>query len=216
MQPFVTGQEQAFNEQYAPQLQGAATEAQNLQGLASLAAPTTQFGVLTSPLTGQPVTPGTTASSAAFQGGEAQGANTAGQNYTQMNIANTAAKGIQGTIQQYIQQNPDLNASPSTVANAAQQWLQGKQLGDPRYQQLFNDINEYISTLAPILGVGGDTTNLKTQIAQSFVNAQASGQSISDVLSGIGALADQKLSNIHSAGTGGGVVAGGNPLYLNL
>jgi hypothetical protein len=128
-----------------------------------------------------------------------------------MTTANTAAKGIEGTIQQYLSSNPSLNASASTLANAASQWLQGKQLGDPAYQTLFNYLNEYISTLAPILGVGGDTTNLKTEIAQSFVNAKASGQSISQVLNNISKLADDKLANFTSAGQGGGQVAGGVP-----
>lgn len=206
--PFQQGQNAALVRDYTPLLNQAVNQEQIAATSAGLAAPTSQFGVLTSPVTGQPISPGQTAGSAAFNGGVQQGQNSAGQNYAQANIANTAAKGIQSTIQQYIQQNPDLNASASTVANSAQQWLQGKQLGDPRYQTLFNYLNEYISTLAPILGVGGDTTNLKTEIAQSFINSKASGQSISDVLNSIGTLADQKLQNIQSAGQGGGVVAG--------
>ena len=128
-----------------------------------------------------------------------------------MSVANTAAKGIQGTIQSYIQQNPQLNPSNATFVNSISQWASGQQLGDPKYQTLANYLNEYISTLAPILGVGGDTTNLKTEIAQSFINARASGQSISEVLNNIGTLADNKLANIVSAGQGGGQVAGATP-----
>ncbi len=167
--------------------------------------------VIINKTTGQPLsTQG--AIQAAYSGGQTSAAETAGSNTFAMNQANTAAKGIQGTIQQFIAANPQLNSSPSTLANAAEQWLQGKQLGDPKYQTLFNYLNEYTNTLAPILGVGGDTTNLKTQIAQGFINSQASGQDISQVLSSIGQLADQKLANLESAGQGGGQVAGGTPV----
>lgn len=166
--------------------------------------------VIINKTTGQPVsTQG--ALSAAFSGGQTGAAETAGGNTFAMNQANVAAKGIQGTIQQFLTANPTINSNTSTLANAAQQWLSGQQLGDPNYQTLFNDINEYISTLAPILGVGGDTTNLKTQIAQGFINAQASGQSISQVLNNISTLADNKLANLTSAGQGGGQIAGGTP-----
>lgn len=147
-----------------------------------------------------------------FGGGTALGQLEAGKQAVAMNNANTAAKGIEGTIQQFLQSNPQLNTSTATIGNAVQQWLQGKQLGDPAYQTLFNYLNEYISTLAPILGVGGDTTNLKTEIAQSFVNAKASGQSISQVLTNIGKLADDKYANFVSAAKGGGQVAGGVPV----
>lgn len=195
--------------QLANTAQGNQITAQNNAG--NLASPRQNGYVLIDPSTGQPVGGAGGATGAAFQGGQIGAAETAGGNTFALNQANTAAKGIQGTIQQYIAANPNLNASSSTIANAAQQWIQGKQLGDPAYQNLFNYINEYISTLAPILGVGGDTTNLKTQIAQSFINSQASGQSISQVLNGIGQLADQKLQNLVSAGQGGGQVAGGVP-----
>ena len=80
---------------------------------------------------------------------------------------------------------------------------------DPKYQTLFNYLNEYTSTLAPILGVGGSATNLKTEIAQSFVNAQASGASIKEVLNNIESLADNKIQNLKSGAVGGGVVSGG-------
>lgn len=125
-----------------------------------------------------------------------------------LQAANTAAQGIANTVTSFLAQNPQLNQSNAAVVNAAQQWVQGKQLADPAYQTLFNYLNEYTNTLAPILGVGGDATNLKTEIAQSFVNAQASGQSIAQVLQSIGKLADDKVKNIQSGATGGGVVAG--------
>lgn len=192
---------------------GLTGQNQGLNGLstaASQSSPQGQFGVLTSPISGQPISGGS-AGAAAFNGGVIQGQQQAGQSAAQMNVANTAAKGIQGTIQSYLQQNPQLNPNDAAFANNINQWLSGKQLGDPKYQTLANYLNEYISTLAPILGVGGDTTNLKTEIAQSMINSSASGQSISEVLNNIGTLADQKLQNITSAGQGGGQVAGPTP-----
>lgn len=205
-----TGQGQTgYNEAGNLALAGRGQNITALGSAGNLSQPVSQFGVLGTPQSVGPF--GSNTGAAAFQGGYIGGQQAAGQTAAQMTVANTAAKGIEGTIQQYLQTNPQLNVSTSTIANAAQQWLQGKQLGDPAYQTLFNYLNEYISTLAPILGVGGDTTNLKTEIAQSFVNAKASGQSIAQVLQNIGKLADQKLQNIISAGQGGGQVAGGVP-----
>lgn len=123
-----------------------------------------------------------------------------------LEAASTAAKGIESTISTYLNQNPDINSSPLAVGNLAQQWIQGKQLTDPKYQTFFNYLNEYASTLAPILGVGGDPTNMKTEIAQSFVNAQASGKSIQAVLKDMTKLAEDKLANLKSGATGGGIV----------
>lgn len=125
----------------------------------------------------------------------------------QWQAANTAAKGIENQITSYLSANPGLNPSDLAAANSIQQWLQGKQLTDPKYQTLFNYLNEYTSTLAPILGVGGDTTNLKTEIANSFINARASGASIQEVLNNISQLADKKIQDFQSGGYGGGVVS---------
>ena len=121
--------------------------------------------------------------------------------------ADTAAEGIKNKIVMYLNSNPHLNPSSLAVGNTLQQWIQGKQLTDPKYQTLFNYLNEYTSTLAPILGVGGDPTNLKTQIAQSFINAAASGQSIKTVLENMQGLSKGKIQDIRSGATGGGVVS---------
>lgn len=189
---------------------GLLTQAQGLGSLAGQIAPVSTFGgILKNPITGENIskTPG----SGAFEGGQVQGQIQAGQNNVQMTSANTAARGIQGTIQQYLAQNPDINSSQLAAGNFVQQWLQGKQLADPKYQTLFNYLNEYTNTLAPILGVGGDPTNLKTEIAQSFINAQASGQSISQVLDSIAKLAEDKVANLQSGALGGPQVAGAAP-----
>lgn len=191
-------------------IQGTAEEqrladlASNATALATAYAPTTQFGVLTNPVTGQPVSGGS-AGSAAFQGGIVIGQQTAGQNYANMAVANNAAKGVKATLDDFISKNPTVNTSPLTLANAVSQWASGKQLGDPITQTFLNDVQEYVSTLAPILGIGGTPTDAKTYIANSFVNPLASGQSIQQVLQGIETLANNKLAYYATAGQGGAV-----------
>lgn len=127
------------------------------------------------------------------------------QSIPTMQAANTAADGIVQTVQSYLSQNTDINPNSLAISNSLQQWLEGKQLTDPRYQTLFNYLNEYVATLAPVLGVGGSPTDFKTQLANQFVNAKASGQSISQVLANNSALAKDKIANLQSGATGGGV-----------
>lgn len=133
----------------------------------------------------------------------ASGASSVLQGIPALQSASTAAEGIKNTIQSYLQSNPQLNPSDLVAGNKISQWLQSGQFGDPKYQTLGAYLSEYVSTLAPILGVGGDTTNLKTQIAQGMVNAAASGQSISEVLNNIGTLAAHKITDLQSGATGG-------------
>lgn len=134
---------------------------------------------------------------------QSQGAGSVLQGIPALTSANAAADGIKNTINSYLSANPSLNPSDLAAGNILQQWIQGKQLTDPKYQTLFNYINEYTNTLAPILGVGGDATNLKTQIAQGFVNAAASGKSISQVLDSMSSLATNKIQDLQNGATGG-------------
>lgn len=150
------------------------------------------------PLTGQNIP---SIGSDPFRGGVIQGNVQLGQQYAGMNAAGQAATGIKNSIQQIINQIP-LNPSIFSDVNKVIQLLSGR-VSDPNYQTLSNYLNEYISTIAPILGFGGDTTNLKTEIAQSMINAQASGQSISTVLDNLESLAQAKLNAIANAGQGG-------------
>lgn len=139
--------------------------------------------------------------SGAFTAGQIAGQQELGQQYAQNYSSYLQGEGIRSNISQLLDTTP-LNPSDFTNINKFIQLLNG-QIGNPRYQTLSNYLNEYISTLAPILGVGGDTTNLKTQIAQSMINAQASGQSIKSVLEGLDALAQSKLNQQLQAGQGG-------------
>ena len=125
------------------------------------------------------------------------------QSLPAMQSANTAADGIKNTIVTYLQQNPSLNATDLVAGNKVQQWIDGKQLADPKYQTLFNYLNEYTNTLAPVLGVGGSPTNLKTEIAQSFINAAASGKSIAEVLNNMSSLASNKIVDLRNGASGG-------------
>lgn len=170
-----------------------------------------------SPLTGQyGGMPG--GSGGAFSAGQIQGNIALGEQYAGMNAAHQAAQGIENSIVQHLQQNPNLNLSPFTKVNSALQFLNG-QVGDPRYQTLSNYITEYIQTLTPILGVGGTAgTDFKTRIAQSMVNTAAQGGNIVDVLKDIDALAQVKLDQMKNAGMGGsytqsGTTTGGGSIY---
>lgn len=138
-----------------------------------------------------------------FTAGEVSGNTALGQQYAQNVSANNQAESIRGQIDQTLAGNPQLNPSSFTDVNKALQFLNGK-VSNPAYQTLSNQLTEYVNTLAPILGVGGDTTNLKTQIAQGFVNAAASGQSLSSVLQSISQLAQTKL-NAQKGGESGSV-----------
>jgi hypothetical protein len=129
------------------------------------------------------------------------------QNLPAMQSANIAADGIKGKIITYLSANPDINTTNLAAGNTLQQWINGQQLTDPKYQTLANFLNEYTNTLAPVLGVGGDPTNLKTQIAQGFINGAASGQSIAQVLDNMQQLAAGKIADLQSGATGGGVVS---------
>lgn len=185
-------------------LTGAQTQAQRAQGGATdvlgaglpAQAPYTNYRY--DPLTGETIGGGANP----FEGGAQAGLVALGQQYPALQSAHVQSKGIKNTIQDYLGQNPGLNPSDVSLVNSALQWAQGKQLGDPRYQTLVNYLNEYTNTLAPILGVGGDPTNLKTEIANSFVNAAASGQSISQVLDNIDSLAESKLQSMANVGAG--------------
>lgn len=118
--------------------------------------------------------------------------------------AETAADGIKNTIITYLNQNPQINSTDAALANQFQQWVEGRQLTDARYQILFNNLDEYTNTLAPILGVGGAPTNLKTEIAQSFLNPSASGKSITQVLEAMNSLAKNKITDIERGAGGQG------------
>lgn len=200
--------------QGASNLLGAANTQQQIQqtGLGTAAGLTQpQLGAVGTqafynPVTGLPE--GGSSANTPFGGGVAQGNVALGQQYAANVSANNQAKAVKDQITNYLDQNPTLNPSNFSDVNQIIQLLSGR-VSDPRYQVLSNYLTEYVNTLAPILGVGGDTTNLKTQIAQGFVNAHQSGQSIASVLNGIEALANAKL-NAQQGGSEGQTPQGGS------
>lgn len=166
---------------------------------------------------GQQITIPAPQSGTPFTAGQVQGDQALGQQYAANVSAVKQATAIKGQIQSYIAANPNLNPSVFTDVNSLIQLMSGK-VSNPQYQTLSNYLSEYVSTLAPILGVGGDTTNLKTQIAQGFVNAAQSGQSISTVLDGIEQLANAKLAAQVGGSNSTGAVANPSsqqPTYSN-
>lgn len=196
----LTAQQQAaagLNQAGGLAYQGQGLVQQGLQQAGSLAQP--QLSGIGTQQFYNPLNPGQT-SGTPFSGGQVQGDVALGQQYAQNVSANNQAQAIKTNIQTYLAQNPTLNPSQFSDVNTALQFLNGK-VSNPQYQTLSNYLQEYINTLAPILGVGGDTTNLKTQIANGFVNAAASGQSVSQVLDGIEQLAQAKL-NAQQGGSG--------------
>lgn len=196
----LTAQQQAasgLNQAGGLAYQGQGLAQQGLQQAGSLAQP--QLSGIGTQQFYNPLNPGQS-SGTPFTGGQVQGDVALGQQYAQNVSANNQAQAIKSNIQTYLAQNPTLNPSQFSDVNTALQFLNGK-VSNPQYQTLSNYLQEYINTLAPILGVGGDTTNLKTQIANGFVNAAASGQSVSQVLDGIEQLAQAKL-NAQQGGSG--------------
>lgn len=139
-----------------------------------------------------------------------QGQLAALQQLPAMEGADVAAEGVKNKINAYLAENPQLNPTSVLKANVIDRWLKNQLETDPKYQTLSNYLNEYTSTLAPILGVGGETTNLKTQIAQEFINASASGASISEVLENIQNLSRGKINDLRSGITGGGAISNPN------
>lgn len=171
----------------------------NSQG--QLVASGPQLGGIGSQQYYDPSNPGSTSGATPFTAGEVAGNQALGTQYAQNVSANNQAQSIKSQIDSYLGANPNLNPSALSDVNSVIQLLNGK-VSNPAYQTLSNMLSEYVSTLAPILGVGGDTTNLKTQIAQGFINAKASGQSISTVLDGIEQLAEAKLQSQNGGSNG--------------
>ena len=141
--------------------------------------------------------------------GTAQTAGQAGvlQNLPMMEAADTAAQGIKDKTITYLAANPQLNPNDANLANQFDAWVKGQQLSDPKYQTLFTYLNEYTNTLAPILGVGGNPTNLKTEIAASFINPTAGAPSIAEVMNNLTALSQGKIQDLKSGAFGGGTVS---------
>lgn len=92
-----------------------------------------------------------------------------------------------------------INPSDATFLNQATQWFQKGQLGDPKYQNAINLMNDLVATYAQVLGVTGNPTNDKLAMANSLINQLASGQSIQQVMAGLDAQMEAKIRGVQTS-----------------
>lgn len=209
------GQQDALSNEYngAVGLENAATGQQGTQqsglaGAAGLAAPqqVSPTNVPYSPTTGQYGTPAASAYGSGTSNGlqsigNISGQIGVGQNVTQLNSQLGGAQVVGQNLQNLISQQ-NINPSGLSVVNGALQFG-ANQAGNPAYQEFQGQVNDFINSIAPILGgASGATTDYKTQLAGQVVNALASGQSINQVISYFLSQAQQKIQGLS---TGGGV-----------
>jgi hypothetical protein len=189
------GQEQAGTSQQGTQQSG-------LAGAAGLAAPQNANALGTySPTTGEYNGYGGTAGGSASglqAGGNALGQVGIGQQVAQLNSSLGGAQVVGNNLQNLITQN-NINPTGLTYANGALQFGQ-QALSNPAYQEFQGQINDFIASLAPILGAGGNVTDMKTQMSSQIVNALQSGQSINQVISYFLQQAQQKIQGLQQGG----------------
>ena len=136
-----------------------------------------------------------------FEGGQAGAQATLGEQYTANNAAISAAQGIQQKIVQDITTSGIDSLSSINKINAINQWIQGN-LSNPAYQNFYQDLTDYTQTIAPLIGVSGTMTDMKTAIGQSLISSTSSGSTIEQGLQNLNALAINKNNAIAAAGQG--------------
>lgn len=161
------------------------------------------------PGTGQYGTPaagayGTTGSSGLQNVGSIAGQINIGQNVTQLNSYLGGAQVIGSNLNSLIS-SANINPVGLTYANGLIQFG-SKAMSDPNYQKFAGQINDFVASLAPILGVGGNVTDMKTQMSNQIVNGLQSGSTIQQVVSYFLSQAQQKIQGLQA---GGGVNTGG-------
>ena len=130
-----------------------------------------------------------------------------GQNVAQLNSSLGGAQVVGQNLNKLISDN-NINPTALTFANGALQ-LGAQYTSNAAYQQFQGQINDFIASLAPILGAGGNVTDMKTQMSSQIVNALQSGQSIQDTVNYFLDQAKQKIGGL-SAGGGAGQSNGTN------
>ncbi len=173
-------------------LQAARGQGESAQASAAgLAQPVTGIPLGTGSMTydknGQPVMN----SGSPFQAGQVSGEQALGQQYAQNVSANNQAVAVKNQIVNFLNTTP-INPSDFTDLNSVVGLLSGK-VSDPKYQQLASQLNEYLQTITPILGVGGDSTDYKAGLAQSMLNARMSPEAIVQQLNTLSQTAATKL-----------------------
>lgn len=191
---YFAGKEGAINAGYqgaSNLISGANTQQGLQQGAAvsgaGLTAPTTQFGVLTNPQTGQPISGGTP-QSAAFSGGQTQASVGLGSTYANNDAA---LRGAQNQVQSLTGIDITNQTNIPLLTNLFNQW-ENEGVSSPNYQKLTNTLSAINSSYSQVLGYPVDVSNL----------AKSSGKTIGDVLKNLSDLATQKQAGLKSAGTG--------------
>jgi hypothetical protein len=118
----------------------------------------------------------------------------AAQNDSYLGGAQVAASNLQNLIT-----SNNLNPSSLTFANGALQ-LAGQYTSNPAYAKLPGAINDFVTSLAPILGAGGNVTDAKTQMASQFVQMLQSGSTINDVVQYFTQQAQEKITGMANGG----------------
>lgn len=173
-------------------------QAQNIGALGnagSLSQPATQFGVLTDPQTGLPISRDGGINSA-IQGGIIQGKQGAAQSMEQayqQGLANIrAADNIGPQIASTLLANPNLNQTPISAITNLNQWLSG-QTSDPSQQQLATQVASYVKALgltpeaaASIAVQKGATIGTLLKTLRDSVAASNEGQNPSNLKTSTG------------------------------
>lgn len=147
--------------------------------------------------------------SSPFQGGVVQAEVAAGQSVGQQQIALSQAETIQGSINTLLAANPNINSSPTAAVNALNQWVNSTQIPSGPYVAFLQDLQEYANTIAPVLGVGGTATDLKTSIATAMIPTLTSGGTLTQALANLDTLAKGKINAAIKAGGSLGQPSGG-------
>lgn len=130
----------------------------------------------------------------------------------QLSAARQSASNLAGQLSTFLATN---NVNPSDF-NAVNRFLQGvgAQTSSPQYQTYSNLVNDLASTYAQVLTPpGGSATDMTRTIAQSMLNASASGKSIIQVMQSLDSQAQAKIQglqqNVQTLNSGGNVNSGG-------
>ena len=150
---------------------------------------------------GQKINMPETSANTPFSGGQAQAQAGLGATYTQNNATIIAAQGIQQKLNSEIVSSGINSLSSLNVANALNQWIQGN-VSNPAYQNFFQDLTDYTQTIAPLIGITGTVTDMKTAIGQSLISSTASGETVIQGLNNLNTLAINKNEAMAKAGQG--------------
>lgn len=144
-------------------------------------------GSMTYDAQGKPVISG----GSPFTAGQVEGEKSLGMQYSQNVSAHNQAVAQKNDIVNFLNTTP-INPSDFTDVNSVIGLLNGK-TSDPKYQQLAARLNEYLQTITPIMGIGGDSTDYKANLAQSLLNGKMSPQAIVDQLNTLDSIQQKKL-----------------------